>query len=83
VLSPEHRLHARARAQDLITQLLTRDPERRLGCHAGAEDIKGHPFYADINWALLRNTRPPYVPRRGLARKAAPSKDAQAQFPDF
>lgn len=69
--------------QDLISALLVRDPEKRLGSHAGAEDIKGHPFYSEINWALLRNTRPPYVPRRGARKASAPSKDAQAAFADF
>ncbi len=78
------RLPARIRwGQDLITQLLERDPAKRLGAHAGAEEIKAHPFYAEINWALLRNTRPPYVPRRSLLRKTAPSTSAQAQFGDF
>ncbi len=70
--------------QDLISQLLERDPAKRLGAHAGAEEIKAHPFYESINWALLRNTRPPYIPRRSALRKASkPSPAAQAQFDDF
>lgn len=69
--------------QDLIRQLLERDPAKRLGAHAGAEEIKSHPFYAEINWALLRNTRPPYIPRRTALRKVTPSPAAQAQFGDF
>ncbi|BDA47694.1 probable phototropin-2 [Coccomyxa sp. Obi] len=69
--------------KDLIRQLLERDPAKRLGAHAGAEEIKSHPFYAEINWALLRNTRPPYIPRRTALRKVNPSPAAQAQFGDF
>ncbi|KAK9905733.1 hypothetical protein WJX75_005338 [Coccomyxa subellipsoidea] len=68
--------------KDLISQLLERDPAKRLGAHAGAEEIKAHPFYESINWALLRNTRPPYIPRRNV-RKATPSPAAEANFGDF
>ena len=70
-------------AQDIITQLLVRDPAKRLGSQAGAEEVKAHPFFEEINWGLLRNTRPPYIPRRGLMRKMAPPQQAQAQFGDF
>jgi serine/threonine protein kinase len=68
--------------QDLISKLLVRDPAKRLGSREGAEEIKAHPFYREIKWALLRNTRPPYVPRRSVMRKI-PSQAAQAQFGDF
>ena len=67
--------------QDLISQLLERDIKKRLGSVAGAEDIKAHPFFRDINWALLRNTVPPYVPRQ--TGTAPPPEFAQAHFPEF
>ncbi|CAK0783080.1 hypothetical protein CVIRNUC_006275 [Coccomyxa viridis] len=69
--------------KDIIAQLLVRDPEKRLGSRAGAEEVKAHPFFSEIDWGLLRNTRPPYVPRRGMTRKVAPPQQAQAQFDDF
>uniref|UniRef100_A0A126WXD7 non-specific serine/threonine protein kinase n=1 Tax=Brachiomonas submarina TaxID=327064 RepID=A0A126WXD7_9CHLO len=50
--------------QDLITQLLIKDPAKRLGTKTGAEEIKVHPFFKGINWALIRNEAPPYIPRR-------------------
>jgi len=50
--------------QDLITQLLVKDPAKRLGTKTGAEEIKVHPYFKGINWALLRNEAPPYIPRR-------------------
>nr|AML78956.1 putative LOV domain-containing protein [Chlamydomonas noctigama] len=50
--------------QDLITQLLVKDPAHRLGTKLGAEEIKTHAFFAGINWALLRNEAPPYIPQR-------------------
>lgn len=52
--------------QELIQGLLTRNPNKRLGAHGGAEEIKNHPFFKPINWALLRNQRPPFVPRPGM-----------------
>ncbi|KDP34711.1 hypothetical protein JCGZ_10916 [Jatropha curcas] len=51
-----------ATAKDLISQLLAKDPARRLGSTMGASAIKHHPFFQGVNWALLRCTPPPYVP---------------------
>ncbi|XVE59535.1 hypothetical protein DITRI_Ditri05aG0053600 [Diplodiscus trichospermus] len=51
-----------AAAKDLISQLLVKDPVRRLGSTMGASAIKHHPFFQGVNWALLRCTSPPYVP---------------------
>ncbi|XP_030957746.1 serine/threonine-protein kinase D6PKL2 [Quercus robur] len=51
-----------ATAKDLISQLLVKDPARRLGCTMGASAIKHHPFFQGVNWALLRCTPPPYIP---------------------
>lgn len=56
VVSPE--------CQALITALLVKDPTKRLGTRTGAEEIKQHPFFKGINWALLRHEQPPYIPRR-------------------
>nr|AML79589.1 putative LOV domain-containing protein [Asteromonas gracilis] len=52
-------------AQDLISLLLVKDPSKRLGTRTGAEEIKAHPFFKSVNWALLRNEPPPYVPTAG------------------
>ncbi|KAL9675562.1 hypothetical protein QQ045_003764 [Rhodiola kirilowii] len=49
-------------AKDLISQLLVKDPVRRLGSTMGASAIKHHPFFAGVNWALLRCAKPPFVP---------------------
>ncbi|KAI3822782.1 hypothetical protein L1987_10380 [Smallanthus sonchifolius] len=51
-----------AMARDLISQLLIKDPDRRLGSMMGATAIKHHPFFHGVNWALLRCTSPPFVP---------------------
>lgn len=47
--------------QDLICALLVRQPESRLGAYAGAEEIKLHPFFSNINWPLIHNSKPPYA----------------------
>ncbi|XP_019198997.1 PREDICTED: serine/threonine-protein kinase D6PK [Ipomoea nil] len=51
-----------AAAKDLISQLLVKDPARRMGSTMGATAIKHHPFFHGVNWALLRCTPPPFVP---------------------
>jgi protein-serine/threonine kinase len=55
--SPEARL--------ILTQLLERDPTKRLGSGStDATDIQEHPFFRNINWADLRSgkMKPPYKP---------------------
>ncbi|GJY22123.1 serine/threonine-protein kinase D6PKL2-like protein [Tanacetum coccineum] len=49
-------------ARDLISQLLVKDPDRRMGSKMGASAIKHHPFFHGVNWALLRCATPPFVP---------------------
>ncbi|GKB65144.1 probable serine/threonine protein kinase IREH1 isoform X2 [Tanacetum coccineum] len=46
---PEEMSHG---AQDLIDQLLTEDPNQRLGAR-GATEVKQHPYFRDINWDTL------------------------------
>ncbi|WVR04665.1 hypothetical protein IAU60_001676 [Kwoniella sp. DSM 27419] len=53
-----------AEAKSLLTQLLNRDPARRLGVN-GAQEIKDHPFFAKhIDFKKLWNKRiqPPFKP---------------------
>ncbi|KAI5413304.1 Phototropin-1, variant 3 [Lathyrus oleraceus] len=45
--------------KQLIYWLLHRDPKNRLGSLEGANEIKNHPFFKNINWALVRCTKPP------------------------
>ncbi len=51
-------------ARSLLTQLLDRDPARRLGIN-GAQDIKNHPFFArhiDFKKLLQKKIQPPFKP---------------------
>lgn len=45
-------------AVDIITKLLNRDPEKRLGA-SGYKEIKKHPFFQDIDWKKLEKMDPP------------------------
>ncbi|KAK7303085.1 hypothetical protein RJT34_13984 [Clitoria ternatea] len=49
-------------ARDLISGLLNKDPNRRIGSKRGAADVKKHPFFAGLNLALIRMVTPPEVP---------------------
>ncbi|THG06757.1 hypothetical protein TEA_014097 [Camellia sinensis var. sinensis] len=40
--------------KELMYRLLHRDPKSRLGSRQGANEIKRHPFFKGINWALVR-----------------------------
>ncbi|WOL17746.1 serine/threonine-protein kinase D6PKL1-like [Canna indica] len=50
-------------ARDLISGLLVKEPQQRLAYRRGAAEVKQHPFFQSINWALIRCTNPPEVPR--------------------
>ncbi|KAL6574960.1 hypothetical protein OROMI_012245 [Orobanche minor] len=49
-------------ARDLIRGLLVKEPENRLGTETGAAEIKKHPFFNGLNWALIRCEAPPQIP---------------------
>jgi hypothetical protein len=51
-------------AKLILTQLLERNPSKRLGTAPEARDILEHTFFRNINWADLRagKVKPPYKP---------------------
>ncbi|XP_052197673.1 serine/threonine-protein kinase D6PK [Diospyros lotus] len=50
-------------ARDLIRGLLVKEPQHRLAYRRGATEIKQHPFFQSVNWALIRCANPPDVPK--------------------
>ena len=48
-------------AEDLIWKLIN-NSNQRLGI-GGAEEIKKHPFFKDVDWDNIRNTKAPFIPR--------------------
>ena len=50
-------------ARDLIKGLLMKEPQQRLGFKRGATEVKQHPFFEGVNWALIRCATPPEIPK--------------------
>ncbi|KAG0466220.1 hypothetical protein HPP92_017800 [Vanilla planifolia] len=46
-------------ARQLINGLLQREPANRLGSNGGANEIKQHIFFREIQWPLIRCMNPP------------------------
>ncbi|KAF2968967.1 hypothetical protein GQX73_g4636 [Xylaria multiplex] len=61
IVSPE--------AKDLINKLLCVDPQQRLGKNledkfaSGGEEIRNHPWFADVNWDSLLQDEAQFVPQ--------------------
>ncbi|KAL8969790.1 MAG: hypothetical protein Q9197_004154 [Variospora fuerteventurae] len=51
--------------RNFVKGLLNRNPRHRLGAINDAEDLKAHPFFADMDWAALANKTivPPFKPQ--------------------
>ncbi|CAJ1978370.1 unnamed protein product [Sphenostylis stenocarpa] len=49
-------------ARDLIQGLLVKEPQKRYAYKRGATEIKQHPFFNGVNWALVRSATPPIIP---------------------
>ncbi|MCI11046.1 protein kinase G11A-like [Trifolium medium] len=49
-------------AKDLIRGLLVKEPQKRIAYKRGATEIKQHPFFEGVNWALVRSATPPHIP---------------------
>ena len=53
-------------AIDILQKFFVKDPEKRLGNgENGLNDIKSHPFFAEIDWdnLLAKKIKPPFVPK--------------------
>ncbi|KZM25569.1 Non-specific serine/threonine protein kinase [Ascochyta rabiei] len=55
-------------AKDLMNRLMCSDPAKRLGANAedkyasGGEEIRSHPWFADLNWDTLRDDEASFIP---------------------
>jgi serine/threonine protein kinase len=65
-------------AKDLIRGLLVKDPQKRIAFTRGATEIKQHPFFEGVNWALVRSMVPPSVPDPVDFRQYGAAKDKKA-----
>lgn len=64
-------------ARDLIRSLLVKEPQHRLAYKRGATEIKQHPFFEGVNWALVRCASPPEIPKP-VDYESAPASPAAA-----
>ncbi|KAH5807447.1 hypothetical protein HBI93_242720 [Parastagonospora nodorum] len=51
--------------RNFVKGLLNRNPKHRLGATRDAEELKAHPFFADVDWEALhkKNVVPPFKPK--------------------
>ncbi|RZC93342.1 hypothetical protein C5167_026100 [Papaver somniferum] len=69
--------------KDLIKGLLVKDPQQRLAHRRGATEIRQHPFFQTVNWALIRGTNPPEVPKPFITEiPKAPKQDQNVPVVD-
>ncbi|XP_045786794.1 protein kinase PINOID 2 [Trifolium pratense] len=61
-VSSSHEFEEMVKVQDLISKLLVKNPNKRIGSCLGSVEIKRHEFFKGVNWALIRSVRPPEVP---------------------
>ncbi|KAJ3448894.1 serine/threonine-protein kinase pkga-related [Anaeramoeba flamelloides] len=47
---------------DLVSKLLTKNPKKRLGKN-GANEIKKHPFFKDLDWENIKLQKPLFIPK--------------------
>ncbi|GAA0140306.1 hypothetical protein LIER_01678 [Lithospermum erythrorhizon] len=67
-------------ARDFIRGLLVKEPQHRLGYKRGATELKQHPFFEGVNWALIRCATPPEIPRPvELERSSFPAPPPPSQ----
>ncbi|XP_062181004.1 serine/threonine-protein kinase AGC1-7-like [Phragmites australis] len=69
---------ASAVARDLIRGLLVKEPQKRIAFTRGATEIKQHPFFEGVNWALVRSMTPPSVPEPVDFRQYGTAKENKA-----
>ncbi|XP_022748738.1 protein kinase PINOID-like [Durio zibethinus] len=73
-------------ARDLISGLLNKDPKSRLGSKRGAADVKTHPFFKGLNFALIRSLTPPQIPqlrRQSTTSHYHPKSEHQSTSIDY
>jgi serine/threonine protein kinase len=69
---------ASSAARDLIRGLLVKEPQKRIAFTRGATEIKQHPFFEGVNWALVRSMTPPSVPEPVDFRQYSEAKEKKA-----
>nr|AML77717.1 putative LOV domain-containing protein [Crassula perforata] len=69
--------------KQLIYRLLHRDPKNRLGSREGANQVKRHPFFHGVNWALVRCMSPPNLETPILDSDKTAAKTVDSELLDL
>nr|AML76586.1 putative LOV domain-containing protein [Atriplex rosea] len=77
---PSSKQQVSLHGKQLIYQLLQKDPKSRLGAYEGANEIKRHPFFRGVNWALVRCMKPPELE---VPFSTDPEKEAKIMDPEM
>ena len=65
---PPEEAEVSAEAKDLINRLMSVNPRERLGANIGekfsdgGEEIRRHPWFADIDWNTINEAEPSFIP---------------------
>nr|AML78019.1 putative LOV domain-containing protein [Spirotaenia minuta] len=70
-------------AKALICELLTKDTFRRLGSRFGSDEIKKHPFFDGVQWALILSQRAPYIPGQDIPSMNSVEDGRAASFTGY
>lgn len=55
-----------------------KEPQQRLGFKRGATEVKQHPFFEGVNWALIRCATPPEIPKPVELEESGPVNVAES-----
>lgn len=59
--SEDQREFEKSYAKDVVSKLLVLDPAKRLGFN-GAQEIKEHPYFGDVDWNHVYEEEPSFIP---------------------
>lgn len=62
---PKYPKYLSAETRDLLTRLLSKNPDQRLGTENGSKEVKNHPWFKIVNWEYLLKKRydAPFKPK--------------------
>lgn len=63
----KHKISMSDDLKDLLSQLLAKDPEERLGTKGGVEEVSSHPWFSSLDWEALykKELEPEFRPELG------------------
>lgn len=71
-----------ADAASLISHLLHREPEKRLGSR-GASEVKAHRFFRSVDWDGLLWSEPPFKPSDPQSKEAGDTSNFDKEFTEL